>query len=576
MNLKFYNDLKSSRNVIYCFVATKSPEIISKIVALKNEWIKVELESDLKIFLLINHSFKNENGVIAFSVINDIGDYDVSQISAKLMDGQFISNYNGDSLISLSCFDKQHFACMTDFWGIMTHYWSQSKNTFISSNNIFLVSALIGGKLSKKALYEYLFFLAPRKDKTWFENIRRLLPGQQLIFNIEKNSVELSKSTDFSNLFKSQNHDLIETVEEFFLKAKNRIGLNTKNNIALSSGSDSRTILACLRHFSMHPNAISWGRNDMIETYKIYKLINKLNIPFQLVNLEGFEDSFNELFSRGTLISNGLLNPYRTHYITLYKHIKEGANHFEGILGSEFVKGEIAPDAMISKLHMDIITNGNSLTETIEKYYSELLPEFKESMIQYIDSTFGKELLDINTNLGLKYYQQFSLEFLPSKIFGGLILMVLANGIHPYYPFLSPKILNSIFSNGYGCSSNVDLRRDFSGPIKCLIAEAKIVKFMDKQIFNSLLDRNIKFKDTFYPLFLAEMKRKINIVIDILLTKKDLIRGQIDNSRIQAITNEYTKIADIKILPLNQNMSISNALLTKAMVNLSYIQKIVN
>jgi len=574
MNIKLFR--KNSQNTIYCLVATKSSEIISKIIKSKSEWIKLDMESDLKTFLFVNNSSGDKNNIISFSAINDFGDYDISQISAKLTEGNFVLNYDGESLISLSSISKKHFACMTDFWGIMTHYWFKSENTFICSNNIFIVSSIIGKELCKDALYEYLFFLAPRKDKTWFENIKCLLPGQQLIFDIDKSSVKLSNSTDFSSLFKPYDFNFVESVEEFFLKVKEKIEPTTTNNISLSAGSDSRTILSCLRHFGIKFSAISFGKNDMVETHKINRLIKKLTIPWQLVNLEGFEDNFNELFTQGTFISNGLLNPFRSHYMIVYDQIKRGDTLFEGFLGSEFVKGEIAVDSMISKLHNDVIANGISITETIEKHYPELSPELKVEMSNYINSNYGAELLDINSSEGLKCYQRFSFEYIPCKFFGGLTLLELAKGIFPYYPFLSPKIIRSIFKNKYGMSSNISLRNNFNGPIKCLEAEAKIVKFMDKQIFNSLLDRNIKFKDVLYPLYFANMKRTYYLTIDRLITKKHLKSGQMDNTKIFKIAENTANTAELKTLLTNQNTSISNPLLTRSIVNLCYVLKLSN
>jgi hypothetical protein len=563
-----YSNLKSLKNVVYCFVATKSPEIISKIRKNSiNEWNELKSEDDYNVFLYVNHFSAKEKGLISFSVINDFADYDVSQIFKKLMNGEFVSNYNSDSLISLSCVDKHHFSCITDFWGIMTHYWFQSDDTFICSNNIFMISGIIDGHIDQDALYDYLFFNAPRKDKTWFKDIKCLLPGQQLIFDIEKNSVKLSKINDFSNLFKSSELNIFKAVEEFFSKAKNKIGSSSTNTIALSSGTDSRTVLACLRHFDMKPNAISFGRNDMVETYKINKFINNIKIPWQLVHLDGFEIRFDELFSKGNFISNGLLNPFRTHYMTFYNQIKQGNSLFEGILGSEFIKGEIAIDAMTSCLHRDVITDGILISEAIEKYYPELPTNEKESFARYIESTYGKELIDINSSEGLRCYQQFAYEFIPSKIFGGMIAIVLANGISPYYPFLSPKILSSVLRNRCGIGSSVSLRKDFPGPIKCLRAEAEIVKYTDRQIFTSLLERNIRFKDVSYPLFLARMKNIYHIITDDIKTKKQLTAGQIDNRKIFEITQEIANKTQSKILKLNQDRLLT----IKAIVNLSYI-----
>jgi hypothetical protein len=571
-----YNNLKSLKNLIYCFIATKSPEMISKILKeSKSEWKELKSESDFKVFLFVNHSFEKEKGVISFSVINNLGDYDASQISAKLMNGEFISNAEIDSLISLSCINKQHFACMTDFWGIMTHYWSKSEDTFICSNNIFLISLLIGGKLSKDALYEYLFFLATRKDKTWFENIKCLLPGQQLIFNISKNSLKLSKSNDFSTLLNSHDFNLIETVEGFFVKAGKKIESTKKNYIGLSAGSDSHTILAFLRHCHINHEAISYGRNYVFETYKIKKFTKKYKIPWRLVNLEGFEDRFNELFLKGTLISNGLLNPILLHAMILYNQIEQENTLFEGILGSEFVKGEIS-EMMVSDLHRDVIVKGISIREAIEKYYPELSNAEKESMYKYINDNYGMELLDINSSGGLNYFQHFALETLPRKIFNGFISIELANGISSYYPFLSPKIICSIFSNKYGLSSSVSLRDDFPGSIKCLEGEAKIVQHADKKIFNSLLIRSIRFKHVLYPLLLAKWIQRFYFIMGRLTNYKHLMYHQMDQSKLYEIAKTLSNTEDLGILSLDKRGDISHKLLQRSLVTLSYILKVAN
>jgi Rps23 Pro-64 3,4-dihydroxylase Tpa1-like proline 4-hydroxylase len=115
-----------------------------------------------------------------------------------------------------------------------------------------------------------------------------------------------------------------------------------------------------------------------------------------------------------------------------------------------------------------------------------------------------------------------------------------------------------------------------SGSIKCLEVEAEIVKIMDKQIFHSLLDRNIKFKDALSPLYLANIKRKYYMVIDKFLLTKGLISGQIDNSKIREIARDFTKTAELRILSINQKQNISNPLLINAVPNLLYILKIAN
>ena len=107
------------------------------------------------------------------------------------------------------------------------------------------------------------------------------------------------------------------------MNAKNTIGPIGTNYISLSAGTDSRTILALLRHYHIKHKAISFGKLNMFETDRIKKFAKKYKIPWQLINLEGIENTFDELFYRGTFIYNGLLNPLIIHLIPFYDKIKQ-------------------------------------------------------------------------------------------------------------------------------------------------------------------------------------------------------------------------------------------------------------
>jgi hypothetical protein len=562
------------KETIYCFVATSSADMISRMEQIGSKFRKLRSKDGTNTYLYTNHQEKMKDDIISFSIFNDLGDYDVSVISSKLKSGNFIEHDDSESLISLSTIGEEYFACISDFWGIMTHYWYDSGNSFICSNNIFFVSALTQEKISRTSLYEYLFFLAPLDSATWYENIKSLLPGQQLIFNLADHTVKLSEPTDFTELFKPVDNDIIEAIRNFMAKAKSRIASGATNYIALSSGSDSRTVLACLRYFDMNPHALSFGQHHLRETKRIEQLVNKLNIPWNLVDIDGFEKEFDQLSMKGTLISNGFLNPLRSHYIKFYESVDEGNTVFEGFFGSKFVKGEIPRTSHISKSHEMVIVEGASVNEAIETCYPDLSVEFKDSMSQYLTAKYELLLKDINSDEGYRDYLPFLFKITGSKLFSGHFALMLANGIAPYYPFLCRNFLRSLFSRGGGVASSIDLRRDFVGPIKCIQKEAEIVRFMDKQIYKTVLDRQFSFMDSLLPSFFATIKRKYNVLINKIKTSRVLKTGQIDNIKIEKIIEDLSNSSDMKVFPLSSNTHVTNPLLTKAMVNISYIEKV--
>jgi hypothetical protein len=568
------NIMEKTKNTIYCLVLTRSDEISSKLEKMNGKFRVIKEGTAFKTYLFINHSSDSGSGVISESIINGTGELDRDEIAGKLTNGKVLDTYDGHSLLSMSCLGKKIFSCVTDFWGIQTHYWHDSDDTFICSNNIFLISSLIEADYNNDALMDYLFFSVPLADATWFKNIQCLMPGQQLIVDLEEKNINLTSGTDFSCLSKPSEVNLIDAVKEFFLQAKNNSSPDSVNQLGLSSGSDSRTLLACLRHFDMKFDAISYGRDDMAETGRIRNLVNTFGVNWRLADMAGFENNFDSLFTEGTFISSGLLNPLRTHYKVFYDQVPAESNYFEGYLGSEFIKGEISFDGFIAYCHRKVISDGLSIEQALEECYPELSDSFKSSMAERIDSKYGAELKDINTEEGFSHYQQFAFRYIPSKMFGGLISQVLANGISPYYPFLSPRIVRAVFTQGYGIHSSVSLRRDFVGPIKSIGAEAEIVKYMDNRIYNSLLDRNISFRDVSYPPLLGKLKRKYHALQGKLLTDRNLLTGQIDNARIRSILEEIVKSNDSQIFPVKKKNIITNPLLTKAIVNMIYLQRV--
>ncbi len=558
---------------MYCYVSTRSPRVIATLRGLADEHVRFEeakTESEYRTFIFHNPAAPRAD-IISCFYINDLADYDLSRISAKLLGGEFARDILGDSLIALSCANDARFACLTDFWGITTHFWHCSEDTFVCGSNVFLVAALVGSEFSREALYDYLFFAWPRKDRTWFADIRCLRPGQQLIFDLKRRAPVLSECTNFPDYLEPSSGDLIESVETFFSRANHRIGPDLTNYISLSAGSDSRTVLACMRAHRMRPHAVSFGRHDMAETKEISGLTHRLHIPWLFIDVEGFEEKFEDLFVDGTFFSNGLLNPLRTHYVWLYRHIRRGNALFEGILGSEFVKGEIAVPAMAAHPYHDVITKGSSVAASVGKYYPQLPEEFRGAMTEYIDAEYGAELLDVDSKEGERAFQLYLLENIPSRVFSAVIGIVKSNSMSPYYPFLSPSVVRAVFNNDAGMRKSLSVRKDFIGPIRSLRAEAKIVKYMDEEIFESTLDRNVSFEDVLATARAAKVRKRARDVGDKVRTMR-LVGGQIDVTKLVAKLRDHAADAPRDILPVKRADIVANDMLARAAINYSWLR----
>jgi len=475
--------------------------------------------------------------------LNEQGDYSAEELTACI-DYREFPVHNGDSLVSLAYSGSSRFGCMTDFWGIMNHFWSCDEDAFICSNDLFLVEHLKGGGggISEESLFEYLFFLAPLEDCTWFEGIRTLLPDQKLLYDWGKHSVRLSPRRSLAEaLF----HDpgevepLHQSVSSFFTRTRTALG-NRTAALALSPGSDSRTVLAGLRRFGWRIAGHTFGRPDGVETMLTRDFAEKYGVPWELTDIADVSDGWEDAFARGTAVTNGLMNPLRVHYAPLYDSIPEDRVIFEGICGSEFVKAEVCIGAMVSHHCARVIKEGVSSALVIDEAFGELDQDFRRRMKSYVVERHGRWLTNVNTEQGLRDYLEHTLGLVPSRVFAGLIPLATRNHA-ACYPFMSPRVLKSIFALGFGVANSVSLRRNFRGSVDSIRIEAEIVRKTDDELYRSVLDRGISFQEALeLPPLLARVIMRLRVEAK-TLRYRGAMWGQINNESVLEAMERFVR-----------------------------------
>ena len=243
-------------NNLYLFLKTDDPKIHEK---LDRGIFKKAFKGESGIFLLSDTEGSNPYHL---SVINNQGDFSIDQIVKDLREEKS-GSLHYDSLVSLSIMDGPYFFAKTDFWGIQQHYWFKDENTFVCSNNIFIIAKLLCLKISESALFEYFFFLAPLNEHTWFEKIKVLQPNQALAYNLIDNLLRLTPEFNLHDelIEKNQPNNVIDIVSRFYINAAVRLS-DKKSLICLSSGSDSRTALSGLIKHNLLDKAVCFGRKD--------------------------------------------------------------------------------------------------------------------------------------------------------------------------------------------------------------------------------------------------------------------------------------------------------------------------
>jgi hypothetical protein len=424
-------------------------------------------------------------------IVNDQRDYSIDDKIRALVE-KVRPLPDAESFVNFADVSGSRFVAASGFWGLQHHYYHSDDETFICSNNVFIVASILGSRLSETSWFEYLFFNWPLNENTWFENIRALDPGQAVVFDWEARRLNVTPRPDlYSELTRSSGATDVAAEADAFFERVAPVLRERKAVIGLSAGSGSRTILAGLMKHKLLDHAASFGRDDFIETREIKRLTSKLRIKSVVYQTPGLFADWNASFYRGTLLTNGLLSPFRVHYVKYYGRI-DGHAWFEGFLGSEFVKGVIAPGAMAAKSHLQVVRDGLKVRDVVNGNFGSLPAALRTTMDAYLSDAYAEVLKPITTPQGVRSFASFIFESDPSKCFGPLMILA-GQKMKTYYPFLSPRLIRALGPQA-GLLQHA-LRPRFADHLSCLLHEGRMVKRLDRKVYESRLDRLVSFKE---------------------------------------------------------------------------------
>jgi hypothetical protein len=487
----------------YVFIHTKKENIIRKIKNLTSglnfsQFGSLEQENGFS-GIFYKNSFKAGSNVFySIDKLNDLEDYELKSLSfnkSNCLDDQF------DSLISY-CFIKDiSFIAGTDYLSILNHFYYYDKDTFICSNNMFIVANLCNDSLSETALFETLFFRFPFRNNTYFNSVRSLNPYQQLLFT-EKDGLSISSSVTYNDLLLTNTNDISTDIKLFFSK------LNRSENLppllSFSGGSDSVAILSVLKQHGLNCQLASFKGHSEWDTIRIKNLARKAGYPLLFIDTDLVENSiYDEL--QYTFMTNGF-SP-SVHFYNFYKTLPQKFQIFDGY---SMMLGDWS-DAFLNPPYRSVL-QGIPIDSVFETYFAGFDPLFIKRMKDYLITSYKDQFLNINTSEGLQNMRQYAVEFITSKILSG-VLKCSINFHHQNVSFfLSRKFISYIEKNGYGIALSCSARNDYPGYAINRKPRAEIVHKMDKMIYRLRLDHGLSCKDINEAHRFLFLKKKVHLI----------------------------------------------------------------
>jgi hypothetical protein len=544
----------------YCFVSSKN-----RFSELDFNYTDMKLLSKAKIGKKNQYFFSREPINYFYNVINDFDDFSIDLFQESINQGKLI-NFKGESFISFASSMNHYFGAVSDYWGIFPHFYDMSDDTFVCSNSLFLIAIFLNRDLSKKSIYELLFFYSTLKNRTLFKQIKRLLPNQSLIYNAVRHNLSFSEPFDHTEdlIYGSKKDCIVKiSLDKFFDFVKIKMNDRTAA-ISFSYGSDSRLILSCINYYKIKKKLFTFGENDWLETRLVKEFVKKYALDWELFDVSGFEKYWMKNFCYSCVLSNGYINPFRTHYVGFYDFIPSEYVIFEGYSG-EFVRGEVCPDAWISNYHMWAI-QGQSISSIIEENFNIFRKDFKKNIIEYISDTHGMDLLNINTSDGMRKFQAFMFDISTTHSYASHLL--LANENHDIYmPQLSPQLLRAMFAhkNSIIKSNNLCNYHPKVIPYRVL---SEIIKYTDLDLYDTEFLSNLTFKEVLEGnILFTRVKKKLRSIKRKLKYKK-MFAGQIDNRRVNEIIKKNALNFSIVEMPYITNRDILKHVPRIAMLNI--------
>lgn len=160
-----------------------------------------------------------------------------------------------EGMFSFCIFDKKDetFFCARDRFGKKPFYYYLKNNDFIFASEIKSILSILNTtpSLNKDALYQYLSFLTPIEDNTFYKDIKKLPAGHFII--LKNNQLTIKKYYDLDYIKTSRNNEkeILENIEELLINSvKKRLVSDVEVATLLSGGVDSSLTSALYAKYS--------------------------------------------------------------------------------------------------------------------------------------------------------------------------------------------------------------------------------------------------------------------------------------------------------------------------------------
>lgn len=318
-------------------------------------WHKIERCDNISIGLVRLNSledFKFEDEKYSIILDGYIYNFKLDQIPKMFREkGEKIFEvFEGEFVLLFYDKEKNILFIINDPFGLRRCYYSIFQNRLLISTETKAIANIIKPKFDEKTVYGMIRFRRVFSDRTIFEEIRRLMPGN--IIKYDRNTNRIETKSYYQYQYKPENRseeEIAKEVATLFKKALDkRIKGNKKTAIALSGGLDSRsmTILAKSKNIS----TFTYGSGNDPDSKIGPKIAKSLNIPHTSITFDCRDEGIANLAELSSYLTEGLTTlAFCFHIFVFSKIYKKFDEYFWTFEFDDFFGGNLISAAWDQK-----------------------------------------------------------------------------------------------------------------------------------------------------------------------------------------------------------------------------------
>ena len=421
---------------------------------------------------------------------------------------EFLKNiYGSFNLVLIDFFEKKIILC-NDSVGILRIYYRYKNGIlFFSTQLSKLLQA--GISLNNEGILQYLMFNYYYDDNTLYSDIYWVLPGS--VNEFSTSSVKKIKYFDlFDHVYSyrlANNENGIQQVAETLNIVVKDYLKNEDALLTLTSGFDSRLLLASVTSLKSNIFAFTFGQKDNIEFEISQEIVSKINnLKYLQILLDDEFKNFSKSYSEYLIESKNVeLNFNRFHYVYVWKKLLAQdfkLNILTGLCGDSFLRDGMEVGTKTNELLFNLVNTTNK-EKTIRDYIFKKLDLLHE--LGFNEGEIIERLVEIFLPIknNDKYFNHFfiKIKFGIQKYFA-TELNTENIFLDTYSPFLDLRYINSLISSGF---SNLDydfLDKKVRYQNISHKFYASLIKSLDDKLLNITTNRG-------YPLSLALKNKHI-------------------------------------------------------------------